>query len=155
MLPDTQEVFSVTKEICLGNYWVRKYVVMQTFCYTSRHCNTWLLQDHLSLMLCSKCVCLCMIRKLHVCLLWSASFDTFRALLTLVYIYILPPLISSSPILMQTGVNVQTPEDSHLGCVYLGDNLDSWFVKRQPTLSRSSAEVEYRAVTNVVFESCW
>jgi hypothetical protein len=119
MLPDTQEVFSVTKEICLGNYWVRKYVVMQTFCYTSRHCNTWLLQDHLSLMLCSKCVCLCMIRKLHVCLLWSASFDTFRALLTLVSIYILPPLINSSPILMQIGVDVQTPEDSHLGIVYI------------------------------------
>jgi hypothetical protein len=56
---------------------------------------------------------------------------------------------------MQTGVNVQTPEDSHLGCVYLGDNLDSWFVKRQPTLSRSSAEVEYRRVTDVVSESCW
>ncbi|KAK2366093.1 hypothetical protein QL285_079516 [Trifolium repens] len=40
-------------------------------------------------------------------------------------------------------------------CVYLGDNLISWSAKRQNTLSRSSAEAEYRGVTNVVSESCW
>ena len=40
-------------------------------------------------------------------------------------------------------------------CVFLGDNLVSWSSKRQPTLSRSNAEVEYRGVANVVFESCW
>ncbi|KAF9660817.1 hypothetical protein SADUNF_Sadunf19G0003100 [Salix dunnii] len=40
-------------------------------------------------------------------------------------------------------------------CVYLGDNLLSWSAKRQPTLSRSSAEAEYRGVANVVSESCW
>ena len=40
-------------------------------------------------------------------------------------------------------------------CVYLGDNLISWFAKRQPTLSRSSAEAEYRRVANVVSKSCW
>ncbi|CAJ2649804.1 unnamed protein product [Trifolium pratense] len=40
-------------------------------------------------------------------------------------------------------------------CVYLGDNLISWSAKRQHTLSRSSAEVEYRGVANVVSESCW
>jgi hypothetical protein len=40
-------------------------------------------------------------------------------------------------------------------CVYLGDNLVSWSAKRQPTLSRSSAEAEYRGVANVVSESCW
>jgi len=38
---------------------------------------------------------------------------------------------------------------------FIGDNLLSWFSKRQPTLSRSSAEVEYRGVANVVSESCW
>lgn len=40
-------------------------------------------------------------------------------------------------------------------CVYLGDNLLSWSSKRQPTLSRSSAEVEYCGVANVVSESYW
>jgi len=40
-------------------------------------------------------------------------------------------------------------------CVYLGDNLISWSAKRQPTLSRSSAEAEYHGVANVVSESCW
>ena len=40
-------------------------------------------------------------------------------------------------------------------CVFLGDNLLSWSSKRQPTLSRSRAEAEYRGVANVVSESCW
>ncbi|XP_021721680.1 uncharacterized protein LOC110689249 [Chenopodium quinoa] len=40
-------------------------------------------------------------------------------------------------------------------CVYLADNLVSWSSKRQPTLSKSSAEAEYRGVANVVSESCW
>jgi hypothetical protein len=38
-------------------------------------------------------------------------------------------------------------------CVFLGDNLISWSSKRQPTLSRSSAEAEYMGVANVVYES--
>ncbi|XP_019105490.2 uncharacterized mitochondrial protein AtMg00810-like [Beta vulgaris subsp. vulgaris] len=40
-------------------------------------------------------------------------------------------------------------------CIFLGDNLVSWSAKRQPTLSRSSAEAEYCGVANVVSESCW
>ena len=39
--------------------------------------------------------------------------------------------------------------------MFLGDNLLSWSARRQPTLSRSSAEAEYRGVANVVSESCW
>ncbi|GKB69513.1 ribonuclease H-like domain-containing protein [Tanacetum coccineum] len=40
-------------------------------------------------------------------------------------------------------------------CVFLGNNLLSWSSKRQPVLSRSSAEAEYRGVTNAVAETCW
>nr|GEW07213.1 ribonuclease H-like domain-containing protein [Tanacetum cinerariifolium] len=35
-------------------------------------------------------------------------------------------------------------------CVFLGNNLLSWSSKRQPTLSRSSAEAEYHSVVNPV-----
>ncbi|GKB15558.1 ribonuclease H-like domain-containing protein [Tanacetum coccineum] len=38
-------------------------------------------------------------------------------------------------------------------CVFLGDNLLTWSSKRQDTLSRSSAEAEYRGVANVVAET--
>nr|GEY19723.1 ribonuclease H-like domain-containing protein [Tanacetum cinerariifolium] len=37
----------------------------------------------------------------------------------------------------------------------LGDNLLSWSSKRQHTISRSSAEVEYHGVANVVTETAW
>ncbi|GJW99365.1 ribonuclease H-like domain-containing protein [Tanacetum coccineum] len=40
-------------------------------------------------------------------------------------------------------------------CVFLGDNLLSWFAKQQVTLSRSSAEAEYRGIANVVVETVW
>ncbi|GJZ53056.1 ribonuclease H-like domain-containing protein [Tanacetum coccineum] len=35
------------------------------------------------------------------------------------------------------------------------DNLLSWSAKRQHTISRSSAEAEYRGVANVVAETAW
>lgn len=40
-------------------------------------------------------------------------------------------------------------------CVFMGDNLISWSSKRQPTVSRSSSEAEYKGVANVVAETCW
>ncbi|KAK4353152.1 hypothetical protein RND71_028670 [Anisodus tanguticus] len=40
-------------------------------------------------------------------------------------------------------------------CMFLGNNLVSWSVKRQSTLSCSSVEAEYQGVANVVSESCW
>nr|GEU85358.1 ribonuclease H-like domain-containing protein [Tanacetum cinerariifolium] len=40
-------------------------------------------------------------------------------------------------------------------CVFLGYNLISWSSKRQPTLSRSSAEAEYRDVANAIVETLW
>nr|GEU84508.1 ribonuclease H-like domain-containing protein [Tanacetum cinerariifolium] len=40
-------------------------------------------------------------------------------------------------------------------CVFLGNNLLARSSKRQPTLSRSSTEAEYRGVANAVAKSCW
>nr|XP_040251898.1 uncharacterized mitochondrial protein AtMg00810-like [Aegilops tauschii subsp. strangulata] len=40
-------------------------------------------------------------------------------------------------------------------CVYLGPVPISWSSKRQPTVSRSSAEAEYRVVANAVAECSW
>ncbi|XP_066358394.1 uncharacterized mitochondrial protein AtMg00810-like [Miscanthus floridulus] len=40
-------------------------------------------------------------------------------------------------------------------CVFLGDALVSWSSKRQPTVSRSSAEAEYRTVANAAAECIW
>jgi hypothetical protein len=39
--------------------------------------------------------------------------------------------------------------------VFLGANLVSWAAKRQPVVSHSSAEAEYRAVANGVAEASW
>nr|GEX42585.1 ribonuclease H-like domain-containing protein [Tanacetum cinerariifolium] len=39
--------------------------------------------------------------------------------------------------------------------VFLGNNLLSWSSKRQPTLSRSSAEADFRGVVDAVTETCW
>jgi hypothetical protein len=39
--------------------------------------------------------------------------------------------------------------------VFLGSNLVSWSARKQPTVSRSSTEVEYKAIANVAVEIMW
>ncbi|XP_028077925.1 uncharacterized protein LOC114279843 [Camellia sinensis] len=40
-------------------------------------------------------------------------------------------------------------------CVFLGPNLISWSAKKQPTVSRSSTEAEYRALAQAAAELSW
>ncbi|GKE28481.1 ribonuclease H-like domain-containing protein [Tanacetum coccineum] len=40
-------------------------------------------------------------------------------------------------------------------CVFLGNNLLSWSSKRQPTLSRCSAEAKYYGAAIAVAKTCW
>jgi hypothetical protein len=40
-------------------------------------------------------------------------------------------------------------------CIFFGNALVSWSAKRQPTVSRSSAEAEYRGIANAVAECTW
>ncbi|PKU87059.1 putative mitochondrial protein [Dendrobium catenatum] len=40
-------------------------------------------------------------------------------------------------------------------CTFLGDTLVSWTVKKQPTVSRSSTESEYRALASATADTIW
>lgn len=66
-----------------------------------------------------------------------------------------PPLSPYLLTLMQIGGCPATHHFTSCYYVFLGDNLISWSSKRQGIISRSSVEVEYRGVVNVVVETSW
>ncbi|GJZ31404.1 ribonuclease H-like domain-containing protein [Tanacetum coccineum] len=61
---------------------------------------------------------------------------------------------------IQTVLSLATSRHWHVHHIdvknaFLNDDLSETSSKRQPTLSRSSAETEYRGVANAVAETCW
>jgi hypothetical protein len=66
---------------------------------------------------------------------------------------------STSDLVVYTDVDwvgcLETRRSTSGYAVFLGANLVSWAAKRQPVISRSSADAEYRAVANGVAEASW
>ncbi|GJU66920.1 uncharacterized mitochondrial protein-like protein [Tanacetum coccineum] len=50
---------------------------------------------------------------------------------------------------------LETQRSTYGYSIFLGGNLISWSAKKQPTVSRSSCESEYRAMENTVAELIW
>ncbi|XP_023763032.2 uncharacterized mitochondrial protein AtMg00810-like [Lactuca sativa] len=50
---------------------------------------------------------------------------------------------------------IETRRSTYGYSIFLGGNLVSWSAKKQPTVSRSSCESEYRAMANTVVELIW
>ncbi|GKA76472.1 retrovirus-related pol polyprotein from transposon RE1 [Tanacetum coccineum] len=50
---------------------------------------------------------------------------------------------------------IETRKSTYGYSIFLGNNLVSWSAKKQPTISRSSCESEYRAMANTAAEIVW
>ena len=50
---------------------------------------------------------------------------------------------------------IETRRSTYGYSIFLGGNLVSWSAKKQPTVSRSSCESEYRALANTASEIIW
>jgi len=91
----------------------------------------------------------------QVCLFMHDPREPHMALIKRILRYVKGTL--SAGLHLGTGpVNQITAYSDASGfCVFLGDNLVSWSSKRHTTVSRSSAEAEYRAVAHVIADCCW
>nr|XP_020170280.1 uncharacterized mitochondrial protein AtMg00810-like [Aegilops tauschii subsp. strangulata] len=102
----------------------------------------------------------------QVCVHMHSPRDSHWALMKRILRYIRGTMSLGLSLTASTSTNLVAYSDADwAGCpdtrhtsgyfVYLGPSLISWSSKRQPTVSRSSAEAEYRAVANVVAECSW
>ena len=103
----------------------------------------------------------------QACLHMHDPWSPHRTLLKRILRYIHGTTSHGIHLRASTDINVTAYFDAHWAgcpdtrrstsgfCVYLGDSLISWSSKRQPTVSRSSAEAEYRAVANAAAECIW
>jgi len=118
-------------------------------------CNISLLLVLTSPMLSSKSACLCMIHgnhTLHLCILRYVKGTLSSGL------QIGTGPVDSLTVTVYSDADWAGCPDSRCStsgyCVYLGDTLVSWSLKRQTTVSRSSAEAEYRAIAHIVANCC-
>ena len=56
---------------------------------------------------------------------------------------------------IQIGRMIKMTENLHRGFSFFGPNLISWCTKKQPKVSRSSTEAEYRALALLPVETMW
>ncbi|GKE83956.1 ribonuclease H-like domain-containing protein, partial [Tanacetum coccineum] len=89
-----------------------------------------------------------------ICLYMHDLWEPHSAALKRIICYVQGTLEFGLQLYASSGSSLVAYSDADW-CVFLGNNLLSWSSKRQPTLSRSSAEVEYRGVANVVDETPW
>jgi len=107
-------------------------------------------------MLSNKSASTCMTLGKFILLLPKGSSATSRAHWTMVLSFQDHPRLSSLCTPTLTGLAAQTPAAPPLAMRFFsGGSLVSWSSKRQPTVSRSSAEAEYHAVANGVAEATW
>uniref|UniRef100_A0A2N9FVX7 Reverse transcriptase Ty1/copia-type domain-containing protein n=1 Tax=Fagus sylvatica TaxID=28930 RepID=A0A2N9FVX7_FAGSY len=106
-------------------------------------------------LLCIKFVNICLPQPLFTLLQPKEFLDTFGAPSTMAlnsrlvhFIYQLTQMLIGQGTLMIAG-----PTSGFL--VYLGNNAVTWSAKKQPTVSRSSTESEYRALAIASAELCW
>nr|XP_020167574.1 uncharacterized mitochondrial protein AtMg00810-like [Aegilops tauschii subsp. strangulata] len=103
----------------------------------------------------------------QVCLHMHAPRDTHRSLVNRILRYIHDTMAFGLTLTASPSTDLVAYSDADWAgcpdtrrstsgyCVYLGPSLISWSSKRQNTVSRSSAEAEYRAVANAVAECSW
>jgi hypothetical protein len=105
-------------------------------------------------MQCTKCASTCMRRMTHIGFL-SSGFFIRGTMAYGVHLHGSPQLDLVAYSDADWAGCPDTRRSTSGYCVFLNGSLISWSSKRQSTVSRSSAEAEYRGVANATAECCW